>query len=141
MTRKNRSNRGKKPSSERTANYSVGYGRPPLESRYKAGSSGNARGRPKGSKNLKTLVKEAMTASISIQEGEKTRKVSRLEGVLLRQLQKALTGSDRAAVAVFKIAMQLGLLDESDGHDGEVALSGRDEEILNELISRARVNR
>jgi hypothetical protein len=138
MTRKHRSERPKKPSSHRTASYLIGYGKPPLQSRFKAGRSGNAGGRPKGSKNLKTLVKEAMTASISIQEGAKTRKVSRLEGVLLRQLQKALTGSDRAAVAVFKIAMQLNLLDDADDHDGEVALSGHDEEILNELISRGR---
>jgi hypothetical protein len=141
VTRKNSSNRNKKSSANRTANYLVGYGKPPLESRFKTGTSGNARGRPKGSKNLKTLVKEAMTASISIQEGDKTRKVSRLVGVLLRQLQKALTGSDRAAVAVFKIAMQLGLLDDADGRDGAVALSGRDEEILNELFSRARESR
>ena len=141
MARKNKSNRHKKPSSDRTANYPVGYGKPPLQSRFKAGTSGNARGRPKGSKNLKTLVKEAMTANILIQEGEKTRKVSRLEGVLLRQLQKALTGSDRAAVAVFKIAMQLGVLDDADSHGDEVALSGQDEQILNELMARARESR
>ena len=80
-------------------------------------------------------------ANISIQEGEKTRKVSRLEGVLLRQLQKALAGSDRAAVAVFKIAMQLELLDDADSHGDEVALSGEDEQILNELMARARESR
>ena len=141
MARKNKSNRHKNPSSDRTANYPVGYGKPPLQSRFKAGTSGNARGRPKGSKNLKTLVKEAMTANILIQEGEKTRKVSRLEGVLLRQLQKALTGSGRAAVAVFKIAMQLGLLDDADSCGDEVALSGEDEQILNELMARARESR
>ena len=112
-----------------------------MQSRFKAGKSGNARGRPKGSKNLKTLVEDAITANISIQEGEKTRKVSRLEGVLLRQLQKALTGSDRAAVAVFKIAMQLGVHDDADSHGDEVALSEQDEQILNELTARARESR
>ena len=34
--------------------YKVGYGKPPKSSRFKSGSSGNAKGRPKGSKNLKT---------------------------------------------------------------------------------------
>jgi Family of unknown function (DUF5681) len=47
--------------------YVVGYGRPPIESRFQLGSSGNPRGRRKGSKNLKTLIRKAMTASISIQ--------------------------------------------------------------------------
>jgi hypothetical protein len=31
--------------------YEVGYGRPPVETRFKPGQSGNPRGRPKGSKN------------------------------------------------------------------------------------------
>ena len=30
----------------------VGYGRPPLTTRFKPGESGNPRGRPKGSKSL-----------------------------------------------------------------------------------------
>lgn len=30
--------------------YDVGYGRPPEETRFKKGQSGNPRGRPKGSK-------------------------------------------------------------------------------------------
>src|SRR6476661_5155643 len=67
--------------------YAVGYGRPPIESRFQPGSSGNPRGRRKGSKNLKTLIRKAMTASISIQEGTKTRRVSKIEGVVLRQLK------------------------------------------------------
>src|SRR5215467_8028707 len=70
--------------------YAVGYGRPPIESRFQPGTSGNPRGRRKGSKNLKTLSRKAMTASISIQEGTKTRRVSKIEGVVLRQLQSAI---------------------------------------------------
>jgi hypothetical protein len=99
MKRKGRSNRGNPDLSD---NYPVGYGRPPLASRFKPGKTGNAKGRPKGSKNLKTIIREAMTASISIQEGGKTKRVSRIEDVVLRQLQKALMGSDQAAMAVVK---------------------------------------
>jgi hypothetical protein len=32
--------------------YRVGYGRPPLNTRFKSGHSGNPKGRPKGSKSL-----------------------------------------------------------------------------------------
>jgi Family of unknown function (DUF5681) len=115
----------------------VGYGRPPVATRFKPGTSGNPKGRPKGCKNLKTLIREAMTASIAIQEGEKTRRVSRLEGVVLRQLQSALRGSDKAAMAVVKMALQLGFLQDS-GEAGEVALSRDEEQILSELIARTR---
>src|SRR5271169_6736310 len=38
----------------------VGYGQPPVASRFKPGTSVNPKGRPKGAKNLKTLIREAM---------------------------------------------------------------------------------
>jgi Family of unknown function (DUF5681) len=135
VTQKGRLNRSK---SHLPTNHPVGYGRPPLASRFKPGTSGNSKGRPKGAKNLKTLIKEAMTASISIQEGQKTKRVSRIEGVVLRQLQKALMGSDQAAMAVVKMALQLGFLQDAEGQHGELTLSGQDEVILKELINRGR---
>jgi hypothetical protein len=36
----------------------VGYGRPPLHSRFTPGKSGNPRGRPKGQLNIETEVRE-----------------------------------------------------------------------------------
>jgi hypothetical protein len=116
----------------------VGYGRPPVTSRFKPGKSGNPKGRPKGTKNLKALIREAMTASIAIQEGERTRRVSRLEGVVLRQLQSALKGSDKAALAVIKMALQLKFLEDFPNNAAAVTLSSEDERILNELVARSR---
>jgi hypothetical protein len=138
MGRKDQSNRGRKSASNNAAHVPVGYGQPPLASRFKPGTSGNTKGRPKGSKNLKTLIREAMTASISIQEGEKTRRVTKLEGVVLRQLQSALKGSDRAALAVIKMAHQLRFLEDSESATAETALSPEEERILNELLARTR---
>ena len=78
-----------------------------------------------------------MTAKISIQEGSSTRRVSKIVGVVLRQLQSALKGNDRAAMAVIKIAMQMGFLEEADSNPAEAAeLSAADDQILQELLSR-----
>jgi hypothetical protein len=137
MTRKNRPSRDKK-SQNSAADYSIGYGRPPVASRFKPGTSGNAKGRPKGSKNLKTLIRQAMTANISIQEGAKTKRVTRLEGVVLRQLQKALMGSDQAAMAVVKMALQLGFLEEAEANQAETRLSAEDQRVLDQLLLRSR---
>ena len=87
---------------EQSRGYAVGYGKPPSTSRFKPGQSGNAKGRPKGRKNLKTLIRQAMTAMITVQEGSSGRHVTKLEGVVLRQLQNALKGNDRSAMAVIK---------------------------------------
>jgi Family of unknown function (DUF5681) len=118
--------------------YSVGYGRPPLATRFKKGTSGNLKGRPKGQKNLKTLIKQAMMAQISVREGSRSTKVSRLEAVVLRQLQAALKGSDRSAMAVIKMATQLGFLGDTDASLEIAHLSESDERIVEELLARRR---
>ena len=38
----------------------VGYGSPPVSTRFKPGESGNRRGRPKGSKSLAQVLREAL---------------------------------------------------------------------------------
>jgi Family of unknown function (DUF5681) len=121
-------------------NSAVGYGQPPTASRFKPGTSGNPKGRPKGRKNLKTLIREAMTASILIQEGQKTRRVSRIEGVVLRLLQSGLKGSDKSVMTIIKMALQLGFLQDSS-ESSEIGLSREDERILGELLARSRNNK
>jgi hypothetical protein len=117
--------------------YAVGYGRPPTATRFKSGVSGNAAGRPKGHKNLKTLIRQAMTAKITVQEGSSGRQVTKLEGVVLRQLQNALKGNDRSAMAVIKMATELGFLEDApDVTSVETVLSASDEKILKELVDR-----
>ena len=124
MTRKRR-----KPSKP---GYAIGYGKPPLSGRFKPGVSGNAKGRPNNSKNLKTLIRQALTAKISIREGSSNRRVSKIEGVVLRQLDSALKGEDRAAMAVIKMAIQMGFLEDPQT-EGAEAVSTSDEETLQQL--------
>jgi hypothetical protein len=48
MGRKARPSQGKKPNADRAARYPVGYGKPPLASRFKPGTSGNTQRPAKG---------------------------------------------------------------------------------------------
>ena len=96
--------------------------------------SGNAKGRPKNSKNLKTLIRQAFTAKISIREGSSNRRVSKIEGVVLRQLESALKGEDRAAMAVVKMAMQMGFLEDAQPEATETVTT-TDEEIMRQLLA------
>ena len=76
--------------------YTVGKGRPPVETRWKAGESGNPKGRPKGAKNASTLVKKVLTQKLTIQEKGMTRTVSVLEAIVLQTTNMALKGDHKA---------------------------------------------
>jgi Family of unknown function (DUF5681) len=53
---------------ESNRNYDVGYGKPPLHSRFKKGRSGNPHGRPKGSSNMSTLLDHALNEQVVVSE-------------------------------------------------------------------------
>ena len=75
----------------------VGYGRPPVEHRFKPGQSGNPRGRPKGSKNEATIIAELMSRKFEVRQGGKARTISLLEAILLRFAEDALLGNPKSA--------------------------------------------
>jgi uncharacterized protein DUF5681 len=58
--------------------YEVGYGRPPRAARFKKGRSGNPKGRPKGSKNFATLLREALSKKVEVRENGRRRKITKL---------------------------------------------------------------
>ncbi len=86
--------------------YSVGYGKPPAESRFKAGRSGNPRGRPKGKLNLETIVTQAMGAKVVVNEGGRRKSKSKLEVSMTQLANKAASGN-LAATKMFLALMPL----------------------------------
>lgn len=73
-----------------------GYGKPPPATRFKKGSSGNPRGRPKNRR--KTVPYDAVLGQmVTIREDGRERRVTAAEAFLLQLTQKGLAG-DSAAV-------------------------------------------
>jgi hypothetical protein len=77
--------------------YKVGKGRPPLKSRWTKGQSGNPKGRPRGSKNLDTIVMEIMSKKIRYTENGKTRTTTTREAIFTVMAQQALKGDLKSA--------------------------------------------
>jgi hypothetical protein len=57
---------------ETTKAYEVGFGRPPRHTRFRAGQSGNPKGKAKGAVNLATDVQDELAERIRIREGIRT---------------------------------------------------------------------
>ena len=86
--------------------YTVGYGKPPLHSRFQPGQSGNPAGRRKGVRNLETDVKRVLAKPVRLKEGGRTQKRTTQEGILLVLREKALRGDARALDRILNLAQR-----------------------------------
>jgi hypothetical protein len=82
---------------EKDRSYEVGYGKPPRRNQFKKGQSGNPKGRPRHSKNVATLAREALYAKVEVTENGRRRRVSKLE-VGFKQLANRIAKGDLVAI-------------------------------------------
>ena len=87
--------------------YTVGYCKPPVHSRFKPGQSGNPSGRVKGSKNLKSLFHQILNEQILV-DGNQSKTVTKAEALMRRLIIGALKGDTRSLVTLMRIAEQTG---------------------------------
>ncbi|WP_416898646.1 MAG: DUF5681 domain-containing protein [Minwuia sp.] len=87
----------------------VGYGKPPRHTRFQKGQSGNPKGRPKGSRNISTLVERALRKPITITEAGERRTMSRAEAIATRLISDALSGKHPAQKLVIEMDRELEL--------------------------------
>jgi hypothetical protein len=115
-------------------NYHVGYGKPPVKNRFKRGQSGNLKGRPKGARNLRTLIAELMNARIYVTENGRRRSISTQEALLKGMLADALRGDHKARTALLALATQM-LSDEGNGPPA-TPTRVQDSQILQRALAR-----
>lgn len=112
-----------------------GYKRPPKSGQFKAGRSGNPRGRPKGTRNLKTDLDKILRKRIRVRENGQTREISRQEAILLALFNKAMNGGDvRAANAIVAMVLKLNPPESADETAEEITESDR--EIIEDYFNR-----
>ena len=88
------------------AGYAVGYGRPPLHTRFRKGVSGNPRGRPRRRMDLASLLTEALDR----RNASKRRKPgTQREAIVAALVEKSASGDLRATKLLFELMRQIGL--------------------------------
>jgi hypothetical protein len=78
--------------------YEVGYGRPPKETRFQPGKSGNPRGRPNVKRHLGVALREALDRQIEVVNEKGVKRKSSALDVIARGLVTDCTRRDRAAL-------------------------------------------
>jgi hypothetical protein len=76
--------------------YEVGYAKPPKSGQFEKGSSGNPKGRPKGSKNLATVVLRESRQPVRMNGPHGSRSVTKLEAAVMQLVNKAAQGDIRS---------------------------------------------
>ena len=88
--------------------YEIGYRRPPTSGRFKSGTSGNSKGRPKGAHNFMTLLDKELAQHIIVTENGRKTRVTRLQAMIKRLVAGALQGEQKALLTLVEILRRAG---------------------------------
>jgi hypothetical protein len=94
--------------------YKVGKGKPPLNTQFKKGNK-LGKGRPKGAKNIKTIVNEVLGAKVSAKINGKVVKISKTELAMHQLSNKAGAGDLKAIDKVIAMEERYGPQEDPAG--------------------------
>ena len=114
--------------------YDVGYGKPPKHTRFKKGQSGNSKGRPKGSRGIKTDLREELEQRITLTENGTRRTITKQQAIVKSLVMRAIKGDPRASQLVANLTIQV-LGAEDEGHKGSI-LPTSDQAIIDAFIAQ-----
>jgi hypothetical protein len=115
--------------------YQVGYRRPPRHTRFKPGQSGNPRGRPSGSKNLSTLLSEALSERVVVTENGGRRKITKRQAIITQLVNRSAQADLRATKILLDILRDI----EGQTEPASRETSGftiADEKVIEQLRAR-----
>ena len=116
--------------------YDVGYGKPPKQSRFQPGKSGNPRGRPKGSKNLASVVLCEARKPVRVNGPRGARTVTKVEATVMQLANQSAQGdlpSQRQFLTLIKDSEETLSTEQSAGPAHE-----SDQTVMQSILRRMR---
>lgn len=107
----------------------VGYGKPPVHSRWKPGQSGNPKGRPKKERSIKKLIERELDRVITIKNRGKEERITIREAIVRKRVSDALSDPRERHRLIAMI--------EDDDSGPDLFETREDEEALQELLRRS----
>jgi hypothetical protein len=117
--------------------YSVGRGKPPKHTQFKKGDGRKRPGRPKGSKNIATLVLEAAHAQVDATIDGKKRKISKKQSAAIRLANAGAMGDPKLLLKFIDLIAEIEARAEAT-RPSEYPFSDADKAVIREIYKRLR---
>ena len=119
-------------------NYEVGYKKPPVATRFKAGQHGNPKGRPRGAKNFDTVIAKELSARVEITENGKRKIITKREAIGKQVVNKAASGDPKFVPILFSEARRIEEKQETKTASS-VLEAPEDKLVMESLLARLKV--
>jgi hypothetical protein len=110
--------------------YKVGYGCPPRHTQFKKNESGNLKGRPRGAKGFNSTLRKVLKTTVPAKINGRTVRMTKLEGVCHRLVDKALGGHVPSILALIKLDPTAQELFAAGAREAVAALEDEDAAVL-----------
>jgi Family of unknown function (DUF5681) len=111
---------------------SVGYKQPPKGHQFQPGQSGNSNGRPKGTRNFKTDLRDELGEMTSFREGGREVSISKQRALIKRLVASAIAGDARSIATLMSFCARAFGDDNDDQQQAP-----EDREIVQAFAQRA----
>ena len=110
-----------------------GYGKPPRHSQFKPGQSGNPRGRPKGTRGVKTDLAAELSSVWTTSINGRAIKGTKQRLMFRTLTARAATGDVKAAAILLPLILQVLGIEDRGGE--RQRLSPQDQALLDQLLA------
>jgi hypothetical protein len=114
--------------------YAVGYGKPPRQTQFKKGQSGNPNGRTKGSKNLATLIMSALNKPVIVTQNGRRKSITKLQAMTTQLANKGASGEPKATQLLMGMIQLFEARPQALGQNEVVA--DADRQVMQQLFTR-----
>jgi hypothetical protein len=117
--------------------YDVGFGKPPKVSQFRKGSSGNPKGRPRGRRNLATVLERTLQEKVVINENGVRRTVTKLEAAVKQLVNQAASGD---LGAMRQLSALAGRTDDEQFAPPTRQLDQNDQKVMENVLKRLKTS-
>jgi hypothetical protein len=115
--------------------YEVGYSKPPRSTQFQKGSSGNPKGRPKGTLNLATVLERTLRERVVINENGQRKTITKMQAAVKQLVNQAASG-DLAALRQLMALVTSAEQRFNDAQPERPSLNEADQKVMAQILER-----